>query len=280
MKRLFRIESNKAIYNYWFAAALIIATTLAVASAVIRINTNATTLQWIENQWVGLSSLGAYAGWIVVDWNVACQNFFLLLPLLAIVPYSTSLRTELITGVFSQMVVRSRRANYLLAKSVASFEAGFLIAIIPLLLNFGLLACFCPAYVPEALDNINFGIIPTTLFADLFYGAPLAYVAVNALADGLLCGAWAFLVLAVSSLVDNRVILLAGSYLLLMAIRYLNAVVFQAFGIQGFCFNLFGLLVGNGTGEPRTLASLTGVLLSMLSVGALLLWARKDADVL
>ncbi|MDD5799843.1 MAG: hypothetical protein PUD09_04275 [Coriobacteriales bacterium] len=280
MRRVLLIELNKALRNKWFVIALLAAVCICMASATIQMGWDTQSWGVIDSEFTGLSTLGSYGKWILARWDIAAEIFFLILPLLAIIPYSTSLRTELISGVYGQMVTRSGRGRYLFTKGFAAFSAGFLVAAIPLLVNFVVLSMLCPAYVPEALDNLYFGITPNTLFSGLFFGNPLAFVIVNTLLDGVLCGSWALLVLAFSAIIDNRVVLLAGSFLLTLGARYLNAVVFAAFGVQGFCFNLSELLIAVSNGEPRVLGPLLCVLFLMLGLGVLVLRAWRDGDVL
>lgn len=274
------IELNKALRGRWFFIALLVAVCVCMASAAIQMSWDADSWGTISSEFIGLSTMGSYGKWILSRWDIAAEIFFLALPLLAIIPYSASLRSELISGVYGQMVTRSGRGRYLFAKGFAAFAAGFLVAAIPLLVNFIVLSMLRPAYEPEALDNMYFGITPNTLFSGLFFGNPLAFVVVNTLLDGVLCGSWALLVLAFSAIVENRVVLLAGAFLLTLGVRYLNAVVFSAFGVQGFCFNLSELLLAAPLGEPRVLGPLLCVLFLMLGAGALVLRAWRDDDVL
>lgn len=98
--------------------------------------------------------------------------------------------------------------------------------------------------------------------------------------DGFLCGAWALLLLAVSALVDNRVLLLAGSHIFLLLTQYLNDVVFLAAGVNGFRFNLFALLEGAALAEVRSTPVLLLLLVLTLAIAVGLLRACRDSDVL
>lgn len=283
MNALMRLELNKALRNRWFVVALAVSCVLACASAVE--NSVMVCSEWartdgVSREWAALSSGGSYGQCLLISVSAAREAFFLLLPLLATIPYATSLRTERLDGVLSQMYVRTSRGRYLTAKGLATFATGFLVAAVPLVLNFVVLSCVLPAYTPEALDGLQFGLGSHEAFVNLFFGAPFAYLVVNVMIDGFLCGAWALLLLAVSALVDNRVLLLAGSHIFLLLTQYLNDVVFLAAGVNGFRFNLFALLEGAALAEVRSTPVLLLLLVLTLAIAVGLLRACRDSDVL
>lgn len=283
MRALIKLELTKALRNPWFAIALVVSCGIALASAA---ETSRRALEQMElkghgsYEWIMLSAQGSYGNWLLTAEGIAKELFFLLVPLLAIVPYAWSLRSEMVDGSLGQLYARCRRSRYLKAKAFATFCTGFLIVALPLALNFLTLSCLVPAYTPEVFDNLALGISPRDAFSGLFFGHPLVYVLVNTLVDGLLCGTWATCVLAVSSLVDNRVVLLAGSYLFLIATSYVNAVIFGALGIIGFRFGLIGLLQGYAVGHMRDVYALFAVLALQALFSIVVLRARRDIDVL
>lgn len=283
MRQLIRLELNKAFHTKWLVIALGIACALAAADAALNV---AKVLQWLSikdggsHEWVVMSTLGSYTRWILLGASMAREIFFLLLPLLATLPFASSWRSEHVDGVLNQMYVRGRRGDVLAAKGLATFLTGFVLAVVPLVLSFVAVSCFLPAYVPEALDNLYIGIGPNEAFSGLLYGNPLVYVAVNTLVDGVLCGSWALLVLAVSTVVDNRVLLLVGSQLLMLVLMYLNKVVFAAAGVYGFRFALIYLLQGAADIYVRAPLPLALAPVLMMLAAVVLLRARRDSDVL
>lgn len=282
MIRLVRLELGKALYNKWFVIALTVASLLAVASAIEAISTVmvGSSLNPLSKEWNGLSAMGAYGQWVFVSANMSCEIFFQVLPLFALVPYAMSLRTETIDGVLNQMYVRSSRGRYLCAKCLAAFASGFLVAAVPLMLNLVVLACALPGYTPEVVDGLYFGLSEGEALVSLFFGAPWAYVLVNTLIDGCLCGLWAVFVLGVSCLVDNRALLLVGAYLSLLMIKYANENVFGALGINGFRFNLIDMLRSWSLTYTKSMVVVCIVLVFLLATAAAILRAQRDSDVL
>lgn len=231
MIRLIRIEFDKAFQNAWFGIAVLIGCAIAVASAAVSVKGY---FDWSydvfdpEACYYPLASSGSFAAWIGVrrmDTTFLPDLFFALAPLCAALPYAWSLRSELVSGFINQPYVRTVRMRYLLAKYAATFCSGAATVAMPLLLNFVVLSCFIPGYIPDAGDGMRVLIMPNYAFSGLFFSKPLLYVLVYTLFDAVLCGLWAVFVLSLSFLIDNRVVLMAGSYLGLFLAFYFNETV-------------------------------------------------------
>ncbi len=284
MGRLLKLELNKAFRNVWFFVSLAVCLVLAIAAAFDEAASASLALD-LKNrgasEWIVLSAMGSYCNSLFLGSCLWREAFFLLLPLLAVIPYSCSLRSEIIDGLLNQAYIRAPRAQYLAAKGLAAFCVGAVVAAAPLVVSFIAISCMLPAYPVDVVDTLYVMVESCEAFSSLLYSAPLAYIAVNVVVDGALCGAWAVLVLAASSFVDNRVALLAGSYLLVLLCNYLNQVVFQAFGVNGFAFSLIELTKGSVSGGYLRFGFWLFVVLGVIAVaGVAALRFRRDADVL
>lgn len=285
MRRLIRLEFSKAFRNKWYVIALLTAVGLGVASAIAGTMSAKAWLALKDGgsyEWIVLSTQGSYNNSLLLGSDVWREVFFLVLPLLVVIPYSCSLRTEIVDGCLNQVYVRAGRGKYLFAKALAVFCVAGSIVVLALVINFALVSCLLPAYQPEALDSLYNGVAPEEAFASLLYGtSPWLYLLVNTLVDAALLGSWAVLVLAASSVIDNRVALLAGAFLSVLAAAYLNSVVFGAIGTNGFAFGLIDLSRGVPAGSYHRLAFwLFAVLGLTLATGVGLLRLRRDGDVL
>lgn len=89
-----------------------------------------------------------------------------------------------------QMLVRAGEKSYLTAKFLATFIAGGLAMVVPLIINFMLTALFIPAITPVPTYDTMYGVFGNSLFSSLYYTQPFAYVAVYMLVDFMFCGAW------------------------------------------------------------------------------------------
>ncbi len=284
MGRLLKLELNKAFGNAWFFVSLAICLVLAIAAAFTEAASASLALKLKDSgasEWIVLSTQGSYLKSLLLGTCLWREAFFLLLPLLVVIPYSCSLRSEIIDGLLNQAYIRAPRRKYLAAKGLAAFCAGAVVAAVPLVVNFIAISCMLPAYPVDVVDTLYVMVESCEAFSSLLYSAPLAYIAVNVIVDAILCGAWAVLVLAASSFVDNRVALLAGSYLLVLLCNYLNQVVFRAFGVNGFAFSLIELTKGATSGSYLRYGFWLFVVLGVIALSAVAtLRFRRDSDVL
>lgn len=90
-----------------------------------------------------------------------------------------------------QMLVRAGEKSYLTAKFLATFIAGGLAMVVPLIINFMLTAMLIPAITPVPTYDTMYGVFGNSLFSSLYYTQPFAYVAVYMLVDFIFCGALA-----------------------------------------------------------------------------------------
>ena len=289
MKELLSIEVNKAFRNRWFVIALLIGCALACWSAAISIDAQLTWQQgsdgvgWVtSDEWVGSTITGAYTDWMLVAGSdpFAAGLFFFIAPILVVMPYAWSMRTEMMDGYIIQQAARfDARKIYWCRYFAVFFTSGAVVAI-PLILNFLVCLCFIPAYMPDITTNLYLGINAQELWARELFTMPLLYVVYNIVLDFLLCGLWGGLVLAVSLVVKNRVALIAGSFLLTAVMRVFNNSIFMLLGVHGFRFNftdiLFqGALTYYREGWPIIVLMLITVVLSIT-----LFWMHKRDDVL
>lgn len=233
MTSLIHMELDKALRNPWFVIALSIALALATASALgnifFHLNNGVTTLY--EHKYVSPSPDSCFGYWISLDYlQPASTLFFQLLPLLAVIPYAWSYRTELQNGYLNQVVSRTPQGRYLLAKGIATFCSGLLVAVVPLLVNFVLLACFIPAYMPDVTEVLYLAVFPDDTASWLFYNVPVLYVLFFTLVAGVLCGLWATFVFGLSLFVDNRVALIVVPFLATLGLQFVSDRIYFALG--------------------------------------------------
>ena len=68
------------------------------------------------------------------------------------------------------------RRDYLRAKYLAAFLAGGVSVVLPMLMNFLTVACFIPMRMPEASEDMYYGVFGGSLWAEIFYTCPILYV--------------------------------------------------------------------------------------------------------
>ncbi len=280
MRALVSVELNKAFKNPWFYIAALIGCSLAVASAYMSIQSQYNGgLSAQEDEWLGTGATGAFATWILVGTGDLFVSgvFFYILPLLVLIPYCWSLQTEILSGALAHEYTSHTRRETLAARYIAVFVSSGATAVIPLLVNQVVLMCFVPSSVPEVTSNIYMGMREEEIWTHLYFTWPVLYVAVNVAYDFVLAGMWGGLVLSVSTIIENRVVLLVGSYVAALAIDFANNYIFYILNINGFTFSLLRLFHAGQAGF-RTASPMIAVPLLMAAASAYLLrrFTRKD----
>lgn len=282
MKILLRMELEKAFASKWFAAALALGCVFAVGCAALYFPSPGSTFTPSPDKFYYPTSQGCFHAWISVSGTSLSLLFYQLLPLLAVVPYAWSLRSELKDGYFSQVCTRASRDKYLAAKFVAAVCAAGAVAVIPQLLNLVVLACIYPGYLPNIVyDSMYVAVVQESIGSWLFYNFPLGYVLLYCAIDFALCGLWAGFVLALSFLVRNRVVLLVAPYVFLILLQFVNERIFLALGgLRGFELGMFANLHGGYNMYLQNIWIIAAECLVLLALTVAIFLAKRKSDVL
>ena len=164
-----------------------------------------------------LAGVTVYNSWLGgrLGYDICATIFYLMLPVVSVLPFSASFLAESKTGYSRSVVTRVSKYKYCLAKYLITFFSGFSVIFLPLLVNFLSVACFIPAYVPDpsypafGLYGVNYG----GAFTDLFYKYPLVYSFVYMLIPAVFAGLWATVPMTLSLFVRNKYIVLFFPYI-------------------------------------------------------------------
>lgn len=284
--KLIKIEMRKALQGKPFLISLVIGVTIAVLGAVFAIlqeydiwhawekiiNADGTMN---SNPLLAVSSL--FRVWIGgnVD-SVYTMVFYYFLPLLAALPYSWSLRSELKSGFVKHMVLKCGRLRYYFAKFSAAFLTGAVTVFIPLVINYIIVACFVPARMPDPGDVIYHAVYRDFLFSKLFYTAPLLFDIVFMLLDALFAGVWASFVLSLAFFGLNKFVILIGSYICLLFHQYITRVIVAyRFFIE---LSPFDFLRAYQSGSPPNGLVVAATLLVIFGAGVVVTVVRGTHD--
>lgn len=116
---------------------------------------------------VYVSWIGASSYWMQSYW------YFLILPLLAAIPFAGTFYSDLKNGYMKSVVLRCGRRNYFMGKGAVVFLSGGISVVVPLVLNFILTAMFRPMTLPDPL--ISIGPLTYQIGSSLYYLHPLLY---------------------------------------------------------------------------------------------------------
>lgn len=143
--------------------------------------------------------------WVGTDYQFAYnQMFFILLPVLACLPYGGSLYTDIKSGYDKNICVKASRLNYLFAKCSAVFLSAFTSVTLPLGLNMFIASGLFPNDIPERLEWMSAGLMDRNLFGVIYSYYPAIYCLIYILIDGLFAGAIALTSLSIARIINSH----------------------------------------------------------------------------
>lgn len=188
--------------------------------------------------WIGKDTL--YNSWVGGRVSgIIPYLFYFAMPVFCVIPYSASFLLDEKSGYIKTLATLTSKRKYLYIKHLAVFISGFITAVIPMIINMILVSCFVPAYPPDNLIVLYYGVNMISLLGNIYYMFPMFTVFVSVLIAGLFAGAWATIPLVISYFVKNTLCVLFAPYLvLLFIIKSLEtAFVFRVYA-EGSILNL------------------------------------------
>ena len=221
MRTMLKIEWRRALTSRGMMAALGIGTVLALSQIVTMV---LPMLQYLDYYkiYTYKSSLiphAVFCKWIGGE-CVSLQNYlyFLLLPILAALPFAGSYFTDCKSGYLKNIYLRTRKIRYLIAKFSAVFLSGGMAVVLPLLLNLGLTAALLPSLLPRTVSGF-YAIDAVSMWADLFYTHPYVYIALYMAVIFAYAGLLASVALVVRFFVENRFVVMLAPFLLYLFVH-------------------------------------------------------------
>lgn len=190
-------ECRRAFFSRGMLAAILIGSGVSVSQVL----TKGREAQQMLLENLQMESL--YDCWIGGSpFGFSTELFYLLIPIIAALPYSVSYFQDKKTGYMQNVCIRTGRKKYLLAKFGAVFLSGGTAVVIPMLLNLFLNAMIIPAIKPEMSVNQS-TIQAINLGGEIYFGHPLLYTLLYLFLDFIFAGLWATLSLAGTHLLDS-----------------------------------------------------------------------------
>lgn len=152
--------------------------------------------------------------------NPEGYTYYLLIPLIAVMPFSASFYFDHRSGYDIQLCQRISRNQYLRSKYLACFLSGGTAISIPLLSSYFSALMILPDIVPAATMGTNV-LTPRILFSDLYFSKPVAYFLIYLVIDFLMGGWYACFGLALSLLIQNCFVVWSAGFLLQLLVNTL-----------------------------------------------------------
>lgn len=283
MQSLVSMEVKKAFRGKAFFIALAIGCVLALGTTAlncfITFPASVDAAGSYQTKWFDQSLLSCFRYWVVTDYNhPTTYLFFMLLPLLAMLPYSWSLARERVTGYCIHVLSRAERKDYLVAKGAACFLSGAAATTIPVAVSLVIVACVAPARVPDVTAMIYFGVFEPCLWSEAFYQVPVLYCFLYLLLIFSFSGLWALAVSSIGAFIGSRIVILVGPYLFLLGVKFFCEDVLL--GIVRTELTPFGFLRPSGNLYTPNGWVILGVLAACLALAVIVLRIARRRDVL
>ncbi len=196
--------------------------------------------------------------------------FYLILPLLAVLPFGSSFFEDIKSGYIINVCTRVEKKIYFKAKYLAVFLSGGVAVVAPLLLNLVLSSMFMPAFIP---DNGTVGTIsPTTMAYEVFFTHPLIYVLMLIVIDFIFAGVMATLALSYTYFTEHRFGVMIVPFVFYFFIYSLTNL------IDKTDYSLFFMLNGGANNNYLPVYILYFLLFFALSY-VIFMWKGKKQDV-
>ena len=215
--------------------------------------------------------ISLYSTWMGNElFPIQSYIFYLILPLLAVLPFGSSFFEDIKSGYIINVCTRVEKKIYFKAKYLAVFLSGGVAVVAPLLLNLVLSSMFMPAFVP---DNGTVGTIsPTTMAYEVFFTHPLIYVLMLIVIDFIFAGVIATLVLSYTYFTEHRFGVMIVPFVFYFFIYSLTNL------IDKTDYSLFFMLNGGANNNYLPVYILYFLLFFILSY-VIFMWKGKKQDV-
>lgn len=210
MRLSIKNELHKAFHNKWFFLSFGIGIFLSLSSLGVTASFYYERLEKIILEQFGVNNVMIEARSVYNNWiggegmSLFSSLFFLLLPILAALPFSWSFDYEKRYGYTNNLLIRETRGNYVLAKYISTFISGGVAIALPLIFSFLCTAAVFSAPNPDITFLNYYGIFRNNMFCGLFYTHPILFEALYIFLIFLFSGIIATLPMSLSALGLNR----------------------------------------------------------------------------
>ena len=146
--------------------------------------------------------------------------YFTVFPVLAAIPYSWSLRSEIRDGYIEQILTRGNKKKYLMAKYVSVFLSGGVVIIFSMVLNFMMNAWFLPT-CPTLHILVGGG--DGLFLSRVLFARPMLYVLLCLVTSFIWAGTLACLGLTISLFLKNTVVIVLAPFLVFFSGSMISA---------------------------------------------------------
>ena len=269
MKNILKIELKRAFTGSCFIIALLIGVAISISHFIMDVLTYSRTEDLSKPMGIVSGLLAAWMGGN--SYNFQGYLFFLILPILAVMPYVYSYHQDKKYGMIKNMITRTNPVHYYTSKWIAVFLSAGTVIVLPLILNILLFTTVLPSHKPQIAAGI-FSVGNKSLFAEIFINDPLLYIILFFIIIFIYSGLIANIGLIVEFFTDYLFVVLLFPFLLYI----FSSAVLEMFILEAFAPNYF-LKPSFGSGNILIII-FEGILLFLITFIPFVVHGRKRKD--
>ncbi len=195
LNNTFRFELKRGIKSKGFKISMITGVLIVVADFIL-------FYEYACESWYPHSVIEA---WIGTDYKFAYNNlFYILLPILSALPFGASYYEDISSCYIKNILIKTSRGKYYMAKYATVFLLGALSIFCTLLFSLVLCMSFYPILDPEKLlFLVSFG-SGTSFMAELNNMYPTIYIVIYILIDAIFAGLISVFSVCIGEMVNSR----------------------------------------------------------------------------
>jgi hypothetical protein len=239
MKKMLKFELTRMLTGKGIIISLAIGIILCVWLFITVSAETANTMTALEQY--GLKGMPfyprtVYNSYIGLDYvYLPTTILYAIFPILVSLPLAATFYSDKKSGYIKNLLIKSERSKYFLAKFVSVFFSGMFVTGVILAFSFVLTAMKFPLLPPELITNTFTPNSPEQMWTSLYVNHPFIYSVLYSLIDMVFMGLFATIPLCLAVWINNSVSVVVIPFICYTAIHYiLNSIGLGDFSPMGF----------------------------------------------
>lgn len=213
MVKILKLELSRAIKSKAMLGTILIGLIITVAHN-IQYNTAAINFINMASKYPKpmYSPPNAFTEWIGASYTAQSFLYYLILPILACIPFADSFFTDKKSGYIKNVLIRANRKDYFMGKYLATFIAAGIAVIVPLIVNLIITSMFLPSYIPNVSTYGQIGQV--SMWSKVFFTHPYIYILGYLIIDFIFSGFIATIGLSISLIAEYRFMVIIAPFLI------------------------------------------------------------------
>lgn len=176
-KHLFQTECKRVFLSRRFLFAFLVSMAVVLVHLFLVVQTYY-SIRPFSDQYHGFLTGNAFSNSLTMytsaeRWE---RYYYLAIPLLCTIPFGTSLFEDINSGYINHLLVTHKKSDFLRTRYLVTFISGGMVAVLPVVLDFILTACFFPLSKPY--PGYTHVVWPDGFLANVYYHMPMVYLIV------------------------------------------------------------------------------------------------------